>query len=202
MGKENKGLFGLLGLLAKPSAPKKEDTSKKQSGKSDIAPAERYNDQPYLPKIGKSHRIVGLNYRKGNVMKLATENSDYKLDKAGIIKQGLVDATIHKYVFTNSPVELVQEPDNPEDPNAIKVIVAGQHIGYIKAGSCAHLNKVISEGRVDQTLCRIFGGPYKGVFQDEDEALDAGFTGKPTYRFSSGTDDLRAEIRVVELPPK
>lgn len=202
MGKEHKGLFGLLGLLAKPSAPQKDDASKKQAGKSEITPVERYNDQPYLPKVGKSHRIVGLNYRKANVLKLATENPDYKLDKAGIIKQGLADATIHRYVFTNAPVELVQEPDNSEDPNAIKVIVGGQHIGYIKAGSCAHLNKVISEGRIEQILCRISGGPYKGVFQDEDEAMDAGFSGNPTYRFSSGTDDLRAEIRVVELPSK
>lgn len=184
--------MGLLDLLKKAAAP----------AKAEAVPAKRNNDQPYLPNVGKRHSIVGLDYRKANVMKLAKENPLYKLDKAAILKRGLVDTSIHKYIFTNEPVELVQEPDNPHDPNAIKVVVAGQHIGYIKAGSCAHLNKVIAEGRVEKILCRIYGGPYKGAFQDYDETLDAGFKGKPTYRMETGTDNFGAEIRVVESPAK
>ena len=131
-------------------------------------------------------------------MKLAKENPLYKLDKAAILKQGLTNTAIHKYIFADGPTELVQEPDNPHDPNAIKVVVAGQHIGYIKAGSCAHLNKVINEGRVEKVICRIYGGPYKGAFQDIDELNDAGFTGKPTYKMETGSEDIQAEIRVIE----
>lgn len=188
------GILGFLGLFKKPSAPVQTQV--------DPAPAKRDSDQPYLPNVGKRHRVVGLEYRKTNVMKLATENPLYGLDKSGILKQALTGTCIHKYTFINDPVELVQEPNTPHDPNAIKVVVAGQHIGYIKAGSCAHLNKVINEGRVEKVLCRIYGGPYKGAFQDYDETLDAGFTGKPTYRMETGTEDIRAEIRVIESPAK
>lgn len=191
MKKESKGISGLLGLFKKASAP---------TAQTAPASVKRNNDQPYLPKVGKGHRVVGLEYRKTDVMKLARENPLYKLDKAAILKQGQADTYIHKYIFECEPAELVQEPENPKDPNAIKVVVAGQHIGYIKAGSCAHLNRVINEGRVDKILCRIYGGPYKGAFQDADELLDAGFTGKPTYRMETDTEDIRAEIRVIEAP--
>lgn len=193
MTKVKKGILGLLSLFQKPTT--QENGTKH---KSDDVPTKRHNDQPYLPNVGKRHRIVGLDHRKANVMKLAKENPIYKLDKSAILKKGLVDTCIHKYIFADGPTELVQEPDNPHDPNAIKVVVAGQHIGYIKAGSCAHLNKVINDGRVEKILCRIYGGPYKGAFQDYDETLDAGFTGKPTYRMVTGTEDIRAEIRVIE----
>ena len=193
MTKIKKGILGLLSLFQKPNTQENGT-----SGKTDVDPGSRNNDQPYLPKVGKRHRVVGLDHRKANVMKLAKENPTYKLDKSAILKKGLVDTCIHKYIFSDGPAELVQEPDNPHDPNAIKVVVAGQHIGYIKAGSCAHLNKVINDGRVEKILCRIYGGPYKGAFQDYDEALDAGFTGKPTYRMETGTEDIRAEIRVIE----
>lgn len=193
MKKDNKGILGLLGLFQK-SAVQENGTK----GKPGVSSVKRNSDQPYLPKVGKSYRIVGLDHRKGNVMKLAKENPLYRLDKAAILKQDLVETYIHKHIFADGPAELVQEPENPHDPNAIKVIVAGQHIGYIKAGSCAHLNKVINEGRVEKILCRIYGGPYKGAFQDYDEALDAGFTGKPTYVMETGTEDIRAEIRVIE----
>lgn len=196
--------MGIFNLFKKSIASKPEQVVSRVEQKSadeTSTLADRTNDQPYLPKIGKRHRVVGLNYRKTNVMKLATENPLYNLNKAAILKQELVDTYIHKYIFADGPTELVQEPDNPHDPNAIKVVVAGQHIGYIKAGSCAHLNKVINEGRIEKILCRISGGPYKGAFQDEVELADAGFTGKPTYLMETGTDDLSAEIRVIEIPP-
>lgn len=198
---EKMPFFGLLDLFKKASAPV-TPPAKAAPVKNEADPADRGNDQPYLPNVGKRHRIVGLEHRKANVMKLAKENPLYSLDKTGIIRQGLADAYVHKYTFVNDPVELVQEPTNPHDPNAIMVVVAGKHIGYIKAGSCAHLNKVINEGRVEKVLCRIYGGPYKGAFQDYDEALDIGFTGKPTYKMETGTQELRAEIRVIEAPAK
>lgn len=197
MRKDNKGILGLLGLFKK-SAVQKNKTPEK----TDVAPVQKIIDQPYLQNVGKRHRIVGLDHRKANVMKLARENPLYKLDKAAILKQGLVETCIHKYIFADGPTELIQEPENPHDPNAIKVVVDGQHIGYIKAGSCAHLNKVINEGRVEKILCRIYGGPYKGAFQDYDEKIDAGFTGKPTYLMETGTEEIRAEIRVIEASAK
>ena len=193
---DNKGAPGVFRLLKKAAALV-QTQSKGAIDKEDFSVSTTNNDQAYLPKVGKRHQITGLRYRMENVMALAKANPNYKLDKAAIIKKGLTDTYIHKYLFTNEPVELVQEPGNPHDPNAIMVVVAGKHIGYIKAGSCAHLNKVINEGRVDKVLCRISGGPYKAVFRDVSEA-----TGQMILAMNSGSDDIRAEIRVIERPAK
>ena len=43
-------------------------------------------------------------------------------------------------------VEFEREPDNPFDPNAIKIIYNGQHIGYIEAASAVYLSPWIDEG--------------------------------------------------------
>ena len=190
--KSVKELLGLPGFFAGLEALTKGQSAE-TIAEEDFAVRTTANDQAYLPKVGKRHQITGLRYRMGNVMALAKENPCYKLDKAAIIRKGMTETYIHKYLFQNEPVELIQEPDNPHDPNAIKVVVAGKHIGYIKAGSCAHLNKVINEGRVEKVLCRISGGPYKAVFADVVEA-----TGQKMVRVNDGTDDIRAEIRVVE----
>ena len=39
--------------------------------------------------------------------------------------------------------ELLREPDNPHDPSAVQVIVKGQRIGYLKAGSARRFNRRI-----------------------------------------------------------
>jgi hypothetical protein len=39
--------------------------------------------------------------------------------------------------------ELLREPDNPHDPSAVQVLVKGQRIGYLKAGSARRFNKRI-----------------------------------------------------------
>ena len=49
-------------------------------------------------------------------------------------------------------LELIEEPENKHDPNAIKVIVDGKHIGYVPAKKCKKVknilhNKIITETR-------------------------------------------------------
>lgn len=40
-----------------------------------------------------------------------------------------------KGVMHHSKVEIEPEPDNPHDPNALKVLVSGEHVGYVPRGS-------------------------------------------------------------------
>lgn len=42
-------------------------------------------------------------------------------------------------------LELIPEPENPSDPNAIKVIVDGQHIGYVPVKKCAKVKKILGK---------------------------------------------------------
>lgn len=46
--------------------------------------------------------------------------------------------------FTDLSVQLIPEPENVYDPNAIKVIVEGKHIGYVPADKCLEVKEILN----------------------------------------------------------
>ena len=115
------------------------------------------------------HKVAGTSYHLDAIMALAQENPDYDLTKREIIDDDLTDERIYQYNFADGPVELVDDPDNEYDPNAIKVLVAGQHIGYIKRGSTGRVHNLQRAGRVLGVTAEIYGGKYKVVSCDDDD---------------------------------
>lgn len=109
------------------------------------------------------HKIAGTTYHLDAIMELAEDNPDYGMTQREIIDSGMEEQRIYQYTFPDGPVELVDEPDNEQDPNAIKVLVAGQHIGYIKRGSTKRIHKLQRSGRVLGVTAEIYGGRYKIV---------------------------------------
>lgn len=105
-------------------------------------------EQPSTPpEKTERHRVAGTSYRIDAIKSLGIENPDYELTKQ----------------------ELVEEPDNDVDPNAIMVVLNGVHVGYIKAGSCNRVKKRMREDRIKRVTARIFGGRYKYVSTDYDD---------------------------------
>lgn len=73
----------------------------------------------------------------------------FKTDIAGIShhKKAFYSLDLEKDDYVT---ELVEEPTNKYDPNAIKVIVDGQHIGYIPAKKCAKVKSILHSGKVKE----------------------------------------------------
>ncbi len=142
------------------------------------------------PKIDKlkSYKVVGTSFRKDAFMRLAVENPDYKLSKSALIKKKLVDTPVYQYDFAPESVELIPEPDNPHDPNAIKVVVNGEHIGYVKAGNCAHLLKVIKGNRIKSIYAKLYGGAGKMLTKYPDEP----------YELETFDGDFGAKLEIFE----
>lgn len=115
------------------------------------------------------HKVAGTTYHLDAIMELAEDNPDYDMTKREIIDTGMEEQRIYQYTFPDSPVELVDDPDNEQDPNAIKVLVAGQHIGYIKRGSTGRIHNLQRAGRVLGVTAEIYGGKYKVVICDDDD---------------------------------
>lgn len=115
----------------------------------------------------ETHKVTGISYRTDAVLSLGYENEDYKLSKKQLIEEGLTEKNIYKYDFGEYNGELVPEPDNPYDPNAIKVLAGGVHIGYIKKGSCAHIKNLMKDDKIAGIKVFIGGGPYKNVYSDD-----------------------------------
>lgn len=109
------------------------------------------------------HKVAGTTYHLDAIMELAEDNPDYDMTQREIIDAGMEEERIYQYTFPDSPVELVDDPDNEQDPNAIKVLVAGQHIGYIKRGSTGRIHNLQRAGRVLGVTAEIYGGRYKIV---------------------------------------
>ena len=122
--------------------------------------------------IVKKYRIAGVNHYIDNLLKLAIPNPQYSFNKKTIISSNLEGATIYEYNFNPQKTELQPEPENKYDPNAIKVIIDGEHIGYIKAGSCAHVLKILKENRIERITSQISGGKYKMLFCHDDAYSD------------------------------
>lgn len=50
-------------------------------------------------------------------------------------------------------LELVEEPTNKYDPNAIKVIVDGKHIGYVPAKKCKKVKDILHKKTITEMVC-------------------------------------------------
>lgn len=127
---------------------------------------------PEQPPKEKTYKVTSIDHRLDGFMQLASKNDDFRLSKKALIEEGLVSQRVYEYDFYATKAELVPEPDNPVDPKAIKVVVDGLHVGYIKAGSCTHLLKVLREDRIERISVALGGGKYKKITEVYNEDGD------------------------------
>ncbi len=115
------------------------------------------------------YRVAGITHYVENILQLATVNPQYAMTKKQIAAADLLHEKIWKYQFESQKVQLIPEPTNPYDRNAIKVCVGDLHIGYIKKEDCQHLLTAIKGNRLLDIQCELGGGPNKTVFEDDDD---------------------------------
>jgi len=125
---------------------------------------------PAAPKNATTSERVhvrGLDHYTDNIIAVAIENPDYDLTKSELIEE-CPDEKVWQYYF-NVKGDLVPEPDNPHDPNAIMVQADGRCIGYVPKGSTSHIRKLMESGRIQSMSLDIGGGKYKEIYEDEEE---------------------------------
>lgn len=153
--------------------------------------------QPAQPaQTWKSYKVAGTSFRAESIREMAEENPDYGLTKREIISEGLDGERIYEFIFDAGRPELVPEPENPHDSKAIKVIVNGTHIGYVKAGSCAHIHKLLKEKRIADISCTIGGGKYKQVRSEWDDHRET-----EAYYMEQNEIPLFARLDILEITP-
>lgn len=141
-----------------------------------VASALEQKPQP-APSAWSSYkfRVAGVYYREKDIYEIMDENDDYHLGKKAIIEADMVGDTIYKYEIASLDAELIPEPDNEYDPNAIKVVVMGVMIGYVPKEKTKKVKTLLESGTVVFIACDIYGGPYK-VLEDEEESIERGET--------------------------
>ncbi|HGJ3097916.1 TPA: HIRAN domain-containing protein [Streptococcus pneumoniae] len=96
-------------------------------------------------------------------------------------------------------IELIPETDNKYDPNAIKVLIFDNHIGYVPATVSKSIRKYFDDERYHFLIeCEIKGGPYKEWDDYEEKVvtnndLDVGFEIYLTIVDSSQKEVIQSE---------
>lgn len=133
-------------------------------------PVQTSTPQPIIPtKKTETHKVTGMSNYMDNIMNLASENLHYMYTKRELMDEYILNERVYEYEFYPFKTELIPEPDNPYDPNAVKVIVDCEHVGYIKKGSCSHILKLLREDMIEKIDAEIKGGKYKIVLYDDEE---------------------------------
>ena len=143
-------------------------------------------------KKTQTHRVAGVSFREAILKDLMGENSYYTCSKTDLISYGCVDERIYKFNVYNGSAELVPEPDNPHDPKAVKVLVEGMHIGYIKEGSCSRIHNLMRDDRIEKIKVEIKGGDYKVIYEEYDD-----YTDKSTYSLDKDSAPFSAVLTIT-----
>lgn len=124
-------------------------------------------------KITKKYFTVsGVSHKQEAFKELAFENDDYNLSKKDLSEIYMDSDRIYKYSFSPTSVNLIPEPTNEYDKNAIMVQVDDLHIGYIKKEECLEVKSLLDSGKNLKIEAYLFGGPYKTLYSDWDYDKD------------------------------
>lgn len=108
--------------------------------------------------------VAGLHYHKTAVRSLSRANPEWR--KISPPEDGC--KKIYRYRYINKPIELVPEPTNKHDSNAIKVLINGHHVGYIGASDNCHVNDILRSRDIKYTSAYVRGGEYALVYSNGD----------------------------------
>ena len=105
--------------------------------------------------------VYGIDYKKENVRSIGKLNPDYELKDKELWEKYTEGASVPQYQFDISDVQLIPEPANPYDPNAIMVIMNGAHIGYINRNSTDKIRAYINRDDIEHLTGFLKGGKAK-----------------------------------------
>lgn len=134
----------------------------------------------------KKHKVAGVAHYKENILSFAQSNAQYSLSKKEMIANDF--GTVYEYSFRTGKTELIPEPTNQYDSNAIKVMIDGKHVGYIKKGSCKHIINLLNQNQIERIESKISGGKFK--------CLE--FDGEGNIKLSHGTNEYCVTIIITE----
>ena len=126
----------------------------------------------------------GVSYHRTEVLSIGRRKRDYwDMTDAQLAEKYPEDKKrIYAYSFPSVTCELVPEPDNPTDPSAIKIIVDGQHVGYVPASECYAVRSIL--GRAEAIHATVGKGPCKLVDHGDVRHFDDPFEVRVTITYS------------------
>lgn len=117
------------------------------------------------PKAKTCILVVGEYYRHNDICSIVSGNPLYNLPDNEFIKKVAPDKRIYRYKYREASAQLIPEPANKHDKNAIKVMIDNVHVGYIPTEQCLEVKKLLP--KIKEVKAYIGGGDYKYHSQNE-----------------------------------
>ena len=126
--------------------------------------------RPQVPQvITETIKVKGVSQYQDAIKGLMTPNDEYhRSDKD--LRDEYTDERIYQMEFIGM-CQLVPEPDNPYDKNAIRVEAEHVLIGYVPADKTAHVREILDSGKCANISLSIYGGKYKYIPSDEEDEI-------------------------------
>lgn len=109
--------------------------------------------------------VAGSSFYNEAISKLMQVNPNYGLSDENIAKLG--KDRIYEYYPLHKNVALVPESKNPHDPNAVKVMLNNNLIGYIPSENALFVRKLLTDKSLLSASVAIFGGNFKMVSKED-----------------------------------
>lgn len=133
-----------MGLFGKKKKPKVEVVYK-GTKKAPLPPQFKFD-------------VAGLEYYKDAMYEVLEENPNYKNPKS-------TSKSVFKYKYFENPCDLVPEPDNEYDKDAIAVGYCGKKLGHVPSAILVTVKMYLDEGY--KPILSIRPGHYKTYEDDE-----------------------------------
>lgn len=116
--------------------------------------------------VGLSHHnytmqinVVGEHYKKNDIASVMSGNRMYNLPDHEFINKIEPRKYIYRFKYRETEAQLILEPNNPYDANAIKVVIDNIHVGYVPASYCVDLKRKLP--KIKSVRAKLHGGDYK-----------------------------------------
>ena len=115
--------------------------------------------------VKEDFKVLGAYYHPNEIKRLQTPNPEYKKSAKTLLAEGKVNQRIYRYNYVTKPVTIAVDDGSVYRKGALKVIIAGQHIGYISDQDRDHVKSILDTKSVKYVTASIIGGGHKAVLE-------------------------------------
>ena len=155
--------------------------------------------------------VAGTFYHEDVLEPMLTENPEFDDTKADILANHDVDQRVYRYEnYVTDNIAFIPEPENASDPNAIRIEIDGEFVGYVKRGSTGRIRNLLNTPGVT-VFATVYGGPCREVYVDDyghenlrylETPYEATYTFRTTGTQSAGASQRSYAQQTPPVPPQ
>lgn len=117
-------------------------------------------------------QVTGTVYHAAAFKRLQKANPAWRDSVKKCLEEGRTGVEIYHYEYIDRPVELIRDRLSEYEPWQVKVMIAGQHVGYLSPEDSVHVFEILRFASVKYITAKIWGGEWKAVMKNGEVFKD------------------------------